>query len=369
VSSNKSVRYSGVAIRPLRRGDHSAALAIAESLSEWFDADARRRAIPADLRHQQGFVALFGGRIVGFITLFFAEGRLNIGWMGVDLRHHNRGIGSRLMTCAERCGRRAGVSAIGIRLPAQIYDKPHELTPVFFSRRDFVPYHRITTDRSSRPQEVELRKLLAVWYSPEPNARPWRGRKASTTMRTAIQQLRKLKNTKFTPGTAATRKEIAEWERQTGLRLPRDHKQCLMTVGECRMHLYNPAQSHSYVVRLLPLKEVVPVAEVIGGHVVECCPGCRSWYAVADLQDGNYVLLDLATVQGDSVKVLDAFHETTPFDMAVIAESFTEFLAHAVEDHRLLGCGAGDLKKGTRFWSKPGGFYGEANPLWAPSQG
>jgi len=58
--------------RVIEEQDRREILAVAEALPEWFDSDARGRAIPTDLWHQHGFVALSEGEIVGFITLFFA---------------------------------------------------------------------------------------------------------------------------------------------------------------------------------------------------------------------------------------------------------------------------------------------------------
>jgi hypothetical protein len=57
--------------RAIQERDHRGILAVAEALPEWFDGDARGRAIPADIRHQNGFVALSRGKVVGFIILFF----------------------------------------------------------------------------------------------------------------------------------------------------------------------------------------------------------------------------------------------------------------------------------------------------------
>jgi predicted N-acetyltransferase YhbS len=66
-------------IRPLIETHFSAVEEIAAGLSEWFDERARTIAIPIDIRHQLGFVAEHQGKVVGFITLYVAEGRLNIG--------------------------------------------------------------------------------------------------------------------------------------------------------------------------------------------------------------------------------------------------------------------------------------------------
>ena len=99
-------------IRSIQEDDHAEILAVAEALSEWFDEDARGRAMPADLRHQEGFVALADGRVVGFITTFVAEGRLNIGWLGVRPDCQRKGIGSQLLARAEELARQKGLTEI-----------------------------------------------------------------------------------------------------------------------------------------------------------------------------------------------------------------------------------------------------------------
>ena len=56
-----------------------------------------------------------------------------------------------------------------------------------------------------------------------------------------------------------------------------------------------------------------------------------AWYAVADVQDGNYLLIDLAD---DRLGVCyDGFHETykTPGYMMIVAASFTELLTRLFE--------------------------------------
>ncbi len=47
--------------KQIKTSDLPAILEVTESLSAWFDADARGRAIPLDLLNQKGFVALSEG--------------------------------------------------------------------------------------------------------------------------------------------------------------------------------------------------------------------------------------------------------------------------------------------------------------------
>ena len=69
-------------IQHLEEKHYPGILAVAEDLPEWFDQTARTKSIPMDIRHQDGFVAVSGQKVVGFVTLYVAEGRLHIGWLG-----------------------------------------------------------------------------------------------------------------------------------------------------------------------------------------------------------------------------------------------------------------------------------------------
>ncbi|KKM81950.1 hypothetical protein LCGC14_1324590 [marine sediment metagenome] len=148
--------------RPIQQQDHPAILAVAEALPEWFDEDARGRAIPTDLRHQDGFVALSEGKIVGFITLFVAEGRLNIGWLGVRPVFRRKGIGSQLLVRAEELGRQHGLTEIATyTLGDGVAYEPYEATRRFYFSRGFTIYQRSTTDNPGCPEEIKIKKHIA----------------------------------------------------------------------------------------------------------------------------------------------------------------------------------------------------------------
>ena len=72
-----------IQIQSLEEEHYAGILTITEGLPEWFDETARSKSIPTDIRHQEGFVAVAEQRVVGFVTLYVAEGRLHIGWLGV----------------------------------------------------------------------------------------------------------------------------------------------------------------------------------------------------------------------------------------------------------------------------------------------
>lgn len=147
--------------RKIEEQDHPEILEIAESLPDWFDEDARRRAIPVDLQHQNGFVALTEGIIVGFITLFICEGRLNIGWLGVRPDYHRDGIGSQLLVCAEEFGKQNGLGEIVTYTLGDGVDyEPYELTRNFYFKRGFKVYQRNKTDNPGCPEEIKIKKQI-----------------------------------------------------------------------------------------------------------------------------------------------------------------------------------------------------------------
>ena len=99
-------------ILPLEEKHHPGILAVAENLPEWYDETARTKSIPIDIRHQEGFVSVSGQKVVGFLTLYVAEGRLHIGWLGVARKFHKQGIGTRLLAAAERKARDLGIDEL-----------------------------------------------------------------------------------------------------------------------------------------------------------------------------------------------------------------------------------------------------------------
>jgi GNAT superfamily N-acetyltransferase len=150
-----------ITTRPMEDRDHPGVLAVAEALPEWFDRDARGRAIPADIRHQDGFVALSHGTIIGFVTLFVAEGRLNIGWLGVEPKSQRAGVGSRLLADAEEYGRRCSLTELATYTLGDGVDyQPYEATRAFYFRRGFTVYQRSTTDNPGCPEEIRIKKPI-----------------------------------------------------------------------------------------------------------------------------------------------------------------------------------------------------------------
>jgi len=166
-------------IRDMTDQDHSMVLAIAARLPEWFDERAVGIAIPADLRHHRGFVAESRGQVVGFITLYVADGRLNIGWLGVDKPHQRQGIGSRLIARAEQAAAEMGLAELATWTVGDSVDyPPYQGTRAFYRKQGFEVYQTLRTDSPSCPEELRVSKRIAQPGNPADCVRPAASRRS-----------------------------------------------------------------------------------------------------------------------------------------------------------------------------------------------
>lgn len=148
-------------IRALVEADYSAVVEVVAGLPDWFDETAII-SIPIDIKHQRGFVAERHGKVVGFITLYVAEGKLNIGWLGVQPDLHRQGIGRLLLDKAEEVARQLGIQILALYTLGEGVDyEPYERTRRFYFANGFQVYQRSQTDNPSCPEEIKLSKVLA----------------------------------------------------------------------------------------------------------------------------------------------------------------------------------------------------------------
>lgn len=148
-------------IKPLEENHHSGILALVDNLPEWFDETARTRSVPTDLRHQLGFVAVSDESVVGFVTLYVAEGRMHIGWLAVDKPLQKQGIGSLLLNAAEAKARELRIDELATyTLGESVAYQPYELTRRFYRKHGFKVYKRSRTDNPGCPEEIWISKTI-----------------------------------------------------------------------------------------------------------------------------------------------------------------------------------------------------------------
>lgn len=151
-----------ISIRPIEVEDHPGCVAIGETLAEWFNDYARGKAIPTDLKHQYGFLAESGGQIVGFITLFVCEGRLNISWIAVHKDFHRHGAGGKLIERAEQAAADMGLNELATWTLGDGVDyEPYQRTRSFYMKHGFRVYQRSKTDNPDCLEEIKIKKEIA----------------------------------------------------------------------------------------------------------------------------------------------------------------------------------------------------------------
>lgn len=154
-----AIQHDGTTVRSMRPDDRPHVLALVGELGEWFDEDARGRAIPIDLSHQRCLVAEMSRQIVGFITLYIAEGRLHIGWMAVRRNLHRHGIGRALLAAAEAQARSLGIIELAVYTLGESVDyAPYTATRQFYLATGFRPSCHKMTDNPGCPEELHLIK-------------------------------------------------------------------------------------------------------------------------------------------------------------------------------------------------------------------
>jgi hypothetical protein len=82
--------------------------------------------------------------------------------------------------------------------------------------------------------------------------------------------------------------------------------------------------------------------------------GPSTWLTVCDVQDGNYVAIDVLSIDGDACNYIDCFHEVfaVPGHSKIVARSFTELLRRALKGG------------GNHYWLLDGFVgYGDGRPL------
>ncbi|XXF78106.1 SMI1/KNR4 family protein [Myxococcaceae bacterium GXIMD 01537] len=141
------------------------------------------------------------------------------------------------------------------------------------------------------------------------------------------------------PNPPATLADIAAFEQRVGWRLDPDLRAFYLHCDGGTLFKRRPDANY----RFLPLAEIVRARVAFFGEDKDE-DGPASMYALCDLQDGDYVLVDVARREEGRYPLVDGWHEAwpNPKHCKQLAHSFEEFLMRALSSG------------GAFFWLKKG---------------
>ena len=135
------------------------------------------------------------------------------------------------------------------------------------------------------------------------------------------------------PRPPATSEEIAEFEQRVGWKLDADLRAFYLHCNGAELIKRLPNTPY----RILPLSKIVRARVAIYGEDDDQW-GPASVYAICDVQDGNYVMVDVARQEDARYPLVDGYHEAWPDPKycGPIASSFSEFLEQVLRTRRNL---------------------------------
>ena len=133
------------------------------------------------------------------------------------------------------------------------------------------------------------------------------------------------------PHPPATPEEIAEFEQRVGWRLDPDLRAFYLHCNGAELFKRLPDAPY----RILPLSKIVRArVAIFGKKNDDDAHGPASMWAICDVQDGNYLLVDVAQQENGRYSVIDGWHEAWPDPKYCdqIATSFSDSLERALRD-------------------------------------
>ncbi|NRD49017.1 SMI1/KNR4 family protein [Corallococcus sp. AB004] len=127
------------------------------------------------------------------------------------------------------------------------------------------------------------------------------------------------------PNPPASPQQIAAFEARMGWQL--DAEMRAFYLRSNGGGLFAPMPNPKY--GILPLDEIQRARVAIRGRDQESA-GPASHFTLVDMQDTDFVIVDVAKRENDRYPLLDAFHETYPDETPLIASSFGEFFEKAL---------------------------------------
>jgi hypothetical protein len=133
------------------------------------------------------------------------------------------------------------------------------------------------------------------------------------------------------PYPPATPEEIAEFEQQVGWRLDPDLRAFYLHCNGAELIERLPDTPY----RILPLSKIVRARVATYGEDEDKW-GPASMYTLCDVQDGDYVLVDVSRQENGRYPLMDGYHEAWPNleYCGPVASSFSEFLEAAMRSRR-----------------------------------
>jgi hypothetical protein len=125
----------------------------------------------------------------------------------------------------------------------------------------------------------------------------------------------------------ATPEEIEEFEQRVGWKLAPDLRAFYLHCNGAELFKRLPNTPY----RLLSLAEITRARVAIYGEDDDKW-GPASMYTLCDVQDGDYVLVDVARKENDRYPLMDGYHEAWPNPeyCGPVANCFSEFLEQAL---------------------------------------
>jgi hypothetical protein len=133
------------------------------------------------------------------------------------------------------------------------------------------------------------------------------------------------------PYPPATPEEIAEFEQRVGWRLDPDLRAFYLHCNGAELIERLPDTPY----RILPLSKIVRARVAIYGEDDDKW-GPASMYTLCDVQDGDYVLVDVSRQENGRYPLMDGYHEAWPNPeyCGPVASSFSKFLEAAIRSRR-----------------------------------
>nr|WP_239470741.1 SMI1/KNR4 family protein [Archangium violaceum] len=133
------------------------------------------------------------------------------------------------------------------------------------------------------------------------------------------------------PYPPATPEQIEEFERRVGWRLDADLRAFYLHCNGAELIERLPDTPY----RILPLSKIVRARVAVYGEDDDQW-GPASMYTLCDVQDGDYVLVDVSRQENERYPLMDGYHEAWPNPeyCGPVANSFSEFLEAAMHSRR-----------------------------------